>query len=70
LREAARSIACAQAVEQRAGGEPATLAEALSAPHARHWGEAIETVRCIAADTPDAEALASAQETLGRRVQA
>lgn len=70
LREAARSIACAQAVEQRAGGEPATLAEALSAPHSRHWGEAIAVVRLIIADTPDTEALTAVLETLGRRVQA
>ena len=60
----------AQAVEQRAGGEPATLAEALSAPHSRHWGEAIAVVRLIIADTPDTEALTAVLETLGRRVQA
>ncbi len=64
LREAARLAACVCAVEHRLGGEPATLEEALAAPHDRLWGERFENVGKLRPDAPGAADLEQAVSAL------
>ena len=64
LRETVRLAACAWAVERRMGGEPATMSAALAAPHDRHWGAEVETMKALLTETPTADQRTAAFEAL------